>query len=88
MLFRSRANLKFLADWVQFAPDVSPEDQLLLSDAQTSGGLLAAVPQSQVEEIVRGLKSAGTLVAAVVGRIGAVGTGKITVTRIASPPVG
>ena len=84
----TRANLKFLADWVQFAADVSPEDQLLLSDAQTSGGLLAAVPQSQVQEIVKGLNDAGTLAAAVVGRIGEAGTGKITVTRIASPPVG
>lgn len=84
----TRANLKFLADWVQFAADVSPEDQLLLSDAQTSGGLLAAVPQDQVDDVVSGLKSAGTLAAAVVGRIGEAGTGKITVTRIASPPVG
>ena len=32
------------ADWVRYDTDVTPEEQLLLCDAQTSGGLLAAVP--------------------------------------------
>src|SRR6059058_5141278 len=40
----THANWKFLADWVTFAPGLSKEEQLLLCDAQTSGGLLASVP--------------------------------------------
>ena len=57
----TRANAKFLADWVQFAPNVSPEEHLLLCDAQTSGGLLAAVPGAVAGEVV---KAFGQFVAA------------------------
>ena len=38
----TRANRAFLADWVEYAPDVPESGQLLLCDAQTSGGLLIA----------------------------------------------
>lgn len=75
----TRANAKFLADWVEFATDVSPEDQLLLCDAQTSGGLLAAVPEAQTDEVCRALSAAGTLASAIVGRITGAGSGKIRV---------
>lgn len=76
----TRANAKFLADWVEFAPDVSPEEQLLLCDAQTSGGLLAAVPEAQAEAVARALAEAGTLASAIVGRITGAGGGKIRVS--------
>src|SRR4051812_12107767 len=39
----THANHKFLADWVSYDADLTKPDQLLLCDAQTSGGLLAAV---------------------------------------------
>jgi selenide,water dikinase len=65
----TRANAKFLADWVEFAPGVSAEEQLLLCDAQTSGGLLAAVPEAVADEVAKALGEAGTLASAVVGRI-------------------
>jgi selenide,water dikinase len=77
----TRANWKFLADWVEYAPDVSQDEQLLLSDAQTSGGLLAAVPEAKAAQIVRALAAAGTLASAAVGRITGEGNGKIRVTR-------
>jgi selenide,water dikinase len=76
----TRANWKFLADWVEFAPDVSQEEQLLLSDAQTSGGLLAAVPEGSARAVAQALTEAGTLASAVVGRITGPGRGKIRVT--------
>ena len=75
----TRANAKFLADWVEYASDVSQEEQLLLCDAQTSGGLLAAVPEAQAEAVSRALSSAGTLASAIVGRIVGAGSGKIRV---------
>src|SRR4051794_29109243 len=74
----TRANAKFLADWVEYAPDVREADQLLLCDAQTSGGLLAAVPAAVAGEAVRALAAVG-LTAAVVGHVPATGTGRITV---------
>ena len=77
----TRANHKYLADWVKYEEDVTPEEQLLLCDAQTSGGLLAAVPASAAAEIVSALEAAGTLAASVVGRIGEPGPGTILVRR-------
>jgi selenide,water dikinase len=76
----TRANWKFLADWVEYEPGVSQEEQLLLCDAQTSGGLLAAVPAAKAEEVARALAAAGTLASAVVGTITGTGSGKIRVT--------
>jgi selenide, water dikinase len=76
----THANWRFLADWVTYAPDVSKEDQLLLCDAQTSGGLLASVPAAEVDGIVEGLRKAGVLEAAVVGQIGAKSQGRIEVS--------
>ena len=77
----THANRAFLADWVAFAADVSDHDRLLLCDAQTSGGLLASVPAGEVDRTVRELTAAGTLAAAVVGRITGPGAGRIRVTR-------
>lgn len=76
----TRANAKFLADWVRFDADVSPEEQLLLCDAQTSGGLLAAVPAGIAEDVAAALPFA-----VLVGRITDSGDGKITVRRASSP---
>ncbi|WP_439622382.1 selenide, water dikinase SelD [Gemmata sp.] len=81
----TRANLWFLHDWVDWDADVTPEQQLLLCDAQTSGGLLAAVPAAQVRDAVAALTAAGTLVAAVVGRITDPGTGRIRVVPGTGP---
>ena len=44
---------------------VSKEEQLLLCDAQTSGGLLASVPAADAERLVTALPEAGVLDAAV-----------------------
>jgi selenide,water dikinase len=76
----THANWRFLNDWVSYH-ELSKEEQLVLCDAQTSGGLLAAVPAERVETVVAELRAAGTLAAAVVGQIDAPGTGKIVVTK-------
>ncbi|MCS6864716.1 MAG: selenide, water dikinase SelD [Gemmataceae bacterium] len=75
----TRANWKFLTDWVEYAPEIPLEQQLLLCDAQTSGGLLAAVPTAQVDEVIRALAAAGTFASAHVGRIAGEGRGTIRV---------
>ncbi len=76
----TRANHRFLADWVTYDGSLSTEEQWLLCDAQTSGGLLAAVPNHVAQDVVAALAAAGTPAAAVVGRIVGVGAGKIQVT--------
>jgi selenide,water dikinase len=80
----TRANKSFLADWVTYDSSISLDEQLLLCDAQTSGGLLAAVPEASADKVVLALNAAGTLAAAVVGRIVEPGTGRIRVTKHSS----
>ncbi len=55
---------------------LAPDEQLLLADAQTSGGLLLAVAPDAVDDLVRELDARGTLAAAVIGhaRAGDAGT--------------
>jgi selenide,water dikinase len=77
----TRANWRFLKDWVSYAPDIPQEEQFLLCDAQTSGGLLAAVPEAAAAAAVAALSKAGTLAATTVGRIVGPGDGKIRVVK-------
>jgi selenide,water dikinase len=76
----TRANWRFLNDWVSYAPDLPQEEQFILCDAQTSGGLLASVPEAVADDVVRALTVAGTLVAVNIGRIVGPGDGKIRVS--------
>ena len=48
---------------------VSMEDQILMSDAQTSGGLLIAVDPEDMSAFSKSLAKAGTLAQAVIGQI-------------------
>lgn len=81
----THANHKFLADWVTYAGDLTKEEQLLLCDAQTSGGLLAAVPAASAEKILAQLHQAGLSQSAVIGEIVSDHPGKIAVCRVAFP---
>jgi selenide,water dikinase len=80
----TRANWRFLNDWVTYAADLPQEEQFLLCDAQTSGGLLAAVPGAIADEVEQALLKAGAAVAARIGRIEGDGDGKIEVRRSAA----
>ncbi len=63
----TRRNLAFVAPDVSFGrlPD---DEQLLLADAQTSGGLLMAVAPERAQALVDACRVHGTLAAAVIGR--------------------
>ena len=74
----THANLRFLASHVDFDEAVTKDEQLLLADAQTSGGLLIACPPDRVERLLAALR--GAPIAKVVGEVG--GT-RIRVTRAA-----
>jgi selenide,water dikinase len=73
----THANWRFLADWVKFSPELPKEDQLLLSDAQTSGGLLASVTGTEAESLVGALRDAGVRSASIIGEIREGGSGRI-----------
>ena len=63
----THANWRFLAEWVTWGAGVDKETQLLLSDAQTSGGLLMAVAPGKADALVAELRRRGTPAADVVG---------------------
>lgn len=61
-------NRKYVEGMVRFAPDVTPVDQQLCLDPQTSGGILLAVPREKTPRALALLARARALVAAVIGR--------------------
>ncbi|MFH1755470.1 MAG: selenide, water dikinase SelD [Candidatus Latescibacterota bacterium] len=72
-------NLDHVADHVRFSNEVSKAMQLVLADAQTSGGLLASLPAHKAEAFLAVLREAGVKDAAVIGRITGKGSGLIHV---------
>jgi selenide,water dikinase len=77
----THANRKFLTSWATYEASLSEADQLLLCDAQTSGGLLAAIPPERAETAVQRLRASGVSSAAIVGSIDEGDPGKIRVRR-------
>ncbi len=65
----TRRNLSYLADKVVWGPGVDEVDRLVLSDAQTSGGLLVAVPPERAAAFRETLLHLGTPAAAEIGSI-------------------
>jgi selenide, water dikinase len=66
---------------VDWAEDLAPHERILCVDAQTSGGLLLAVPRENEAALLDALREAETPAAAVVGRVVAGPAGHIRVTR-------
>jgi selenide,water dikinase len=73
---RNRVSLEPAVVWESIDEDA----QILLCDAQTSGGLLIAVPEARLDPLLRLLRAHAVPAAAVVGRIDGSGHGEITVT--------
>jgi selenide,water dikinase len=64
----SHANLAFYGKWVRFGAAVDESTRLLLADAQTNGGLLAAVPRRRLKRVLAELHGR-TLAAAPIGEL-------------------
>jgi selenide,water dikinase len=56
------------ASTAEWEPDIALTDRLLLADAQTSGGLLLAVPPTALSALLAALTAEATPAAAVIGR--------------------
>ena len=74
----TRRNLRAATEFTTFAVATDDADRLVLADAQTSGGLLIAVPPRRAETLVERLTAAGEMAAAI-GRLGRGAAGAITV---------
>ncbi len=72
---RNRAALEGAVSW----DGIDEEGQILLCDAQTSGGLLIAVPEARLDRLLQSLRGGNVPAAAVIGVIDGAGHGEITV---------
>ena len=64
----SRDNLDFANKFTEW-DGATPAQKILLTDAQTSGGLLLSVPRRNLDAVLKRLKSQRALCAAVIGQI-------------------
>jgi selenide,water dikinase len=55
----TRANLEFVGSRTQLPEEMEEADRLVLADAQTNGGMLAAVSPRMAERLLRKLADAG-----------------------------
>jgi len=74
----SRANMEFVAPDVEWGDGVTEETKMILSDAQTSGGMLICIPEEKKDALLKGLE-AKEVFNKVIGRIIAGRPGKIQV---------
>lgn len=74
----SHNNLSFVSEFVDFG-SLPRTDRLLLCDAQTSGGLLIALPAAEADKLVIDLKESGVSEACIIGEFTTSGKGIITV---------
>jgi selenide,water dikinase len=75
----TQRNQESVAAYVSWGTDVGPVARVLLCDAQTSGGLLIALPERDAPALVAALEKEGTPAAAIIGRVVAGPAGALTV---------
>jgi selenium donor protein len=75
----TRANLEHAAAFTTFGSEIHPDVRAILADAQTSGGLLAAIPADAVQAF-HAAWIGERADAAVIGRVTGPGTGRIAVS--------
>jgi selenide,water dikinase len=65
----TRNNLDYVSDIVEWDPGISEQEKLILSDAQTSGGLMISLPGNLAEQMIRDLHANSISEAAIIGKV-------------------
>ena len=65
----TKRNLDYVSSQVNFSKNISQEQQYILADAQTSGGLLISVAKEKAEDLQKTLTENNTLSSTVVGHV-------------------
>ena len=65
----SKHNLDYVSSHVNFSKNISKEQQYLLADAQTSGGLLISVAKEKAEDLKNTLNENGCLTSSIIGNV-------------------
>ena len=74
----THANHRFMAAQVAWG-DIPLAEQLVIADAQTSGGLLIALPESRLTVLLNALERERTPARAIIGRVHEGASGRIDV---------
>jgi selenide,water dikinase len=77
----TRRNLAWVEKAASFAPGTADFEKLILCDAQTSGGLLIAVPPEREAELLADLARRGTACAATIGELVPGAAGALEIAR-------
>ena len=77
----STNNLNHFSKYIDWDTKLSDIEKIILSDAQTSGGLLFTIPQNQKDEVVKQLKESGIEYASHIGNCILKGNGLISVLK-------
>lgn len=77
----SRNNQRYLMEHVTWGEDIKADEQVVLCDAQTSGGLLMAVPSRRKTRLLAALQQRG-VPAREIGKLAQGTPGRIHVTRV------
>ena len=67
----NKSNRELVRDFFHLSARITEEQQMLLFNPQTSGGLLLSVPESQAEALLSELRSSGVNSASLIGRVAA-----------------
>lgn len=65
----SKSNHKWLLDDIDYDTTITPEKQIILCDAITSGGLLVALPEQDAMRFVEELQKEGITAASIIGKV-------------------
>ena len=74
----TRNNFEYTGPWAHYAGDITEQQKLILNDAQTSGGLLIAIPEEESRRLREDLSRSG-VDNWLIGRITGKGEGEIFV---------
>jgi selenophosphate synthase len=74
-------NFEFVKPKVKYADGIGSDIQMILCDAQTSGGLLLAVPDEKSEKLLKLLHERGVTSAQIIGAVGDEQRTKIVVEK-------
>ena len=77
----TKNNLEYVQENIQWDDSISLSEKYILSDAQTSGGLLFSIPEKHKREIINHLHDAGIKDAVIIGRFTKKGNGSITIKK-------
>ena len=65
----SKRNYEYISKFCNFSKALSMNQKMMLSDAQTSGGLLISIPSNQAEDYVKNINSISEIKSTIIGRI-------------------